>query len=367
MHEKYIKLAFSLAKKGVGKTSPNPLVGAVLVKNGKIVGKGYHKKAGEPHAEVNAINEASDLTRDSTLYINLEPCAHTGRTPPCTERIIKAGIKRVVASMVDPNPLVCGRGFETLKKANIEVIEGILEEEARLLNEIYLKYITSKIPFVVLKCAMSLDGKITTSNPLLPVEDRWITGLESRKFAHKLRYEADAILVGVETILKDNPILDTRFYKKDKDIYKIIVDTNCRISFESRILKRPEKVIIATTSFASEDKIKKLKGLGVKIIQTQPDSKGRVDIKYLLKKIGSLGISCLLVEGGAEINATFIDLKLVDKLHFIISPKLLGGRKVLGPIGGEGIDRTSFAPSLKNLKIRRLGDDILITGYLKDV
>ncbi len=368
--EKYMRLALRLAIKAKGKTSPNPLVGAVIVKDNRIIGQGYHKKAGEPHAEINALNMAGRRARGATLYLSLEPCAHFGRTPPCTKRIISFGIKKVVAAMVDPNPLNCGRGVKELRKAKVKVKVGVLEKEAGKINESYIKYITTKKPFVILKTAMSLDGKIATKTG----DSKWITNEKSREYVHKLRSEVDAILVGIETVLKDDPLLTVRSSAFRRNLAKrglgvrsqpvrIVVDSRVRIPLGARVLNQEAPTIVATTKFASKRKIEALKKKGIKVLVIKERDK-KVNLKELLKRLGELEITSLLVEGGGRINASFLENDLVDKVLFFIAPKIIGGEKALTPVEGEGIERIKDAIKLKNISIKRFGEDMLVEGYI---
>ncbi len=345
----YIERTLQLAKESIGKTSPNPMVGAVVVKDGKIVGEGYHQKAGSPHAEINALLKAGSQSKGAILYLNLEPCSHYGRTPPCTKAIIEAGIKKVVVSMLDPNPLVCGK--EELEKAGIEIEVGILEEKARKLNAVYIKYITTKLPFVILKSAVTLDGKITTP------DKGWITSEQSRELVHQLRSQVDAVLVGKDTVLADNPLLTARI-KGVKDPFKIIVDTRLEIPLVSKVLINPKKVIIATTKDAPEHKVFTLEKLGTKVI-ILPNSRGMVDVTELMKRLGEMEITSILVEGGAKINASLLENGLVDKVFFFIAPKIAGNRQV------SAIGNLSELVRLKELTVEKIGEDILISGLVK--
>ncbi|MFH1562107.1 MAG: bifunctional diaminohydroxyphosphoribosylaminopyrimidine deaminase/5-amino-6-(5-phosphoribosylamino)uracil reductase RibD [Nitrospirota bacterium] len=357
-NKKYIERALQLAKKAIGKTSPNPMVGAVVVKDRKIVGEGYHQKAGSPHAEINALLEAGQQAKNATLYLNLEPCSHYGRTPPCTKAIIESGIKKVVVSMLDPNPLVCGK--EELEKAGIEVEVGVLEEEARKLNEVYVKYMTTKLPFIILKSAITLDGKITTP------DKSWVTSEESRNLVHQLRSQVDAVLVGKNTILADNPLLTaTRQASRikeaclvgAKDPFRIIVDTRLEIFLEAKVLKNPKKVIIATTKNAPEHKVFTLEKLGAKIL-ILPESNGMVDVMELVKKLGEIGLTSVLVEGGAQINASFLKSGLADKVFFFIAPKIAGNKQL------SAVGNLSELVRLKELTVEKIGEDILVSGYV---
>lgn len=360
--EEYMRLAIRLAKKARGRTSPNPLVGALVVKEGEVVGKGFHQKAGEPHAEINAINNAGGKARGGELYINLEPCNHYGRTPPCTKTIIDSGIKRVFVGMEDPNEVVAGRGIQCLKDNGIYVQTGILIEECQRLNETYIKYITEKRPFVILKSAASLDGKIATRVG----DTRWITNEKSRAFLHRLRDEVDGILVGIGTIMADDPELTARLNgRKGKDPVRIVVDSKLRIMPQSKVLN-PESeagTIIATTELAPKERIKKLEELGARVLIVRSKD-NRVDLMELMYELGKLEITSLIIEGGAEINASSLDSGIVDKVLFFYAPKIIGGADALGMVGGKGVEKLNDAVNLKNIRVRRLGDDILVEGYV---
>ena len=355
--KEYMRLALKLAIKAIGRTSPNPLVGAVIVKNDRIVGKGYHKRAGKPHAEINALNMAGERARGATLYLNLEPCAHFGRTPPCTKRIISSGIKKVVAAMIDPNPLNCGRGVKELRRAGVKVKTGVLEEEAKRVNESYVKYITTKRPFVILKTAMSLDGKIATRTG----DSKWITNERSRKYLHRLRREVDAVLVGIETVLRDDPRLTSRILARNP--LRVVVDNRARIPLGAKVLNREAPTIVATTKFASKRKIEALRKKGARVLVIK-DRDEKVDLKELLKRLGKLEIVSLLVEGGGRINASFLENSLVDKVLFFVAPKIIGGEEAITPVEGEGIERIKDAIELRDISIKRLGEDVLVEGYV---
>jgi len=359
--KKYMRLALRLAIKGKGRTSPNPLVGAVIVRNDRIVGRGYHKRVGEPHAEINALDMAGRRARGATLYLNLEPCAHFGRTPPCTKKIISSGIKKIVVAMIDPNPLNCGRGVKELKETGVKVKVGVLEEDAKKINEAYIKYITTKRPFVILKTAMSLDGKIATKTG----DSKWITNESSRKYVHRLRSEVDAILVSVETVLKDDPLLTVRSPKSkvQSQPVRVVVDSRARIPLGAKVLNREAPTIVATTKFASKRKIKALKKKGAKVLIVKDRDK-KVNLKELLKRLGESEIISLLVEGGGSINASFLEGGLVDKMLFFIAPKIIGGEEALTPVEGEGIERIRDAIKLKDVSVKRFGEDVLVEGYV---
>ncbi|MCK4648977.1 bifunctional diaminohydroxyphosphoribosylaminopyrimidine deaminase/5-amino-6-(5-phosphoribosylamino)uracil reductase RibD [bacterium] len=361
--KKYMRVALKLAVRAKGRTSPNPLVGAVIVKDNRIIGKGYHRRAGEPHAEINALDMAGERARGATLYLNLEPCAHFGRTSPCTKKIISSRIKEVVVAMIDPNPLNCGRGVKELRKAGIEVKVRTLKKEAKKINEAYIKYITTKKPFVILKTAMSLDGKIATKTG----DSKWITNESSRKYVHKLRSEVDAVLVGIETVLKDDPLLTIRCPKSkvQSQPVRVVVDSRARIPLGAKILNRAAPTIVATTKLASRKKIEALKKKGAKVLIIKNKNR-KVDLRELLKRLGELEITSLLVEGGGRINASFLKNGLVDKVLFFIAPKIIGGEEALTPVEGEGIERIKHAIKLKDISIKRFREDVLIEGYIKD-
>ena len=358
--EKWMRLALSLAKKGEGKVSPNPMVGAVLVKNGKLIAKGYHRYFGGPHAEVEAIQRAKDKARGCTLYVTLEPCSHYGKTPPCTQAIIRAGIRRVVIATLDPNPINSGRGVQELKKAGIETELGVCEEEATKVNEAFFKFMKKKIPFVVVKVASSLDGKIATSKG----ESKWITGQKAREFAHRLRDKMDAILVGINTVISDDPSL----LAPSKDsLARVILDSKLRIPLNSKILKNQDKAdtFIFTTSKADRQKLCELKSRGIKVAIVKEDQDGRVDLEEVLKKLASLEIMILLVEGGGRVIGSFFDKGLVDKLFLFLAPRIIGGRNSLTWVEGKGVDLLSQTPHIEVSSLRKIGQDLLLEGYVK--
>ena len=357
--EHWMRRALHLAEKGKGRTSPNPMVGAVLIKNGKVVGEGYHARAGEAHAEILALRQAGEAARGSTLYLNLEPCAHYGRTPPCAPEVIRARVKRAVIGMEDPNPLVRGRGLKRLRRAGLDVEIGILEKECQKLNEFYCKYILTKEPFVILKVAATLDGKIATREG----ESKWISGETSRRFVHRMRDQVDGVVVGIGTVLKDDPQLTGRI-KKGRDPYRIVLDSQLRIPEDARVIgDSPSKTIIATTEWIDKDKIERLENKGVQVLLF--DSKqGRVDLRQCLNKLGEMGMMGLLVEGGSRINGSFLDEGLIDKILVFLSPKLIGDGEALGIFGGSGKATLNEAIPLNEVRLRRLGEDVLIEGYV---
>ncbi len=357
--EHWMKRALHLAEKGRGRTSPNPMVGAVLVKNGKAIGEGYHVKAGTDHAEIIALRRAGEKTKGATLYLNLEPCVHYGKTPPCAPAVIEARVKRVVIGMRDPNSLVAGRGVESLKEAGLHVEVGTLEKECRRLNEAFCKFIVRKEPFVILKVAATLDGKIATRVG----DSKWVTGESSRNFVHRLRDQVDGVVVGIGTALRDDPQLTARI-KKGRDPYRIILDSRLRIPEGAQVIETPSsKTIIATTESAARGKIKRLEKKGVRVLILN-SKQGRIDLKNCLSKLGELEMMSLLVEGGSQVNGSFLDEGLIDKILFFLSPKLIGDREALGIFGGSGKATIREAIPLRELRVRRIGEDILIEGYV---
>ncbi|MHB1125987.1 MAG: bifunctional diaminohydroxyphosphoribosylaminopyrimidine deaminase/5-amino-6-(5-phosphoribosylamino)uracil reductase RibD [Bacillota bacterium] len=358
----YMRRALGLAKRAEGRTSPNPMVGAVIVKDGRIIGKGYHHRAGTPHAEVHALKQAGPAARGATLYVNLEPCSHYGRTPPCAQAVLEAGISRVVAAINDPNPLVAGKGLKLLQDSGISVQVGILEEEARQLNEVFIKHITTGMPFITLKAAMTLDGKIATRTG----ESRWISGEASRLYVHRLRDRYDAVLVGIGTVLADNPMLTTRLPEgKGRDPVRVIVDSHLRIPLEAQVVvlqESPAHTIIATLAEQDLQKVAALEARGVRVLEID-ELEGRVDMGKLMATLGRQGITSVLVEGGAEINASVLRQGIVDKVYFFVAPMLLGGSAAPGPIGGPGADKVAEALRLSKVSCRNSGGDMLISGY----
>lgn len=359
LDQRYLRLALRLAVKGAGRTSPNPLVGAVLVRDGRVVASGYHRRAGDDHAEIVALKRAGSEARGSTLYINLEPCHHQGRTPPCTLSLIHAGVRRVVAGMVDPNPLVAGKGFRRLRRAGIEVDVGLLGEECRRLNEAFVKYITRRVPFVVLKLAASLDGKIATFTG----DSRWITDDSARLYVHRLRNQVDAVLVGIGTVLADDPQLTCRL-PGGRNPLRIVLDRRLQIPLSARVLRgaEPEKTIVVTGPRAARRKISRLEGLGAQVWKL-PFSPWGISLSSLLKRLGRMGLLSVMIEGGADTAGRALREKVVDKILFFYAPKILGaeGRDMIGALG---IRKVSQCARIRNVEIERLGRDFLVSGYL---
>jgi|Deesub1362A_J573_1020465.scaffolds.fasta_scaffold06467_4 diaminohydroxyphosphoribosylaminopyrimidine deaminase/5-amino-6-(5-phosphoribosylamino)uracil reductase len=358
---RFMKRALALAVRARGRTSPNPMVGAVVVKGGRIIAEGYHRRAGTPHAEAIAVEEAGRRARGSTLYVNLEPCCHTKkRTPPCTGVIIGAGIKRVVVAMVDPNPMVSGRGILELRKAGIDVDVGIMEDRARRLNEAYVKYITTKRPFVILKLAQSMDGRIATSRG----ESKWITGEKARQMVHRLRNEVDAVMVGIGTILKDNPSLDCRI-KGGRNPYRVILDTRLSIPPDSRVLKHGDGKTIVVTTRGTQKRIREIKATGSRVMIVRGKG-GGVDIGALMDELGRMGIMSVMIEGGSSVGASALSEGVVDKVMFFIAPIIIGGVDAIPSIGGRSPLSLKDAIQIRQMRLRRVGGDILLEGYIRD-
>lgn len=353
--------ALELAARALGRTSPNPMVGALVVKGDRVVGQGYHARAGTPHAEVHALGEAGGEAKGATLYVTLEPCCHHGKTGPCSEAVVAAGVGRVVAAMADPNPLVAGKGFERLRQAGIVVECGVLEEEARQLNEVFIKYITTGRPFVVLKAAMSLDGKIATANGL----SQWITGPRARQEGHRLRNSYDAILVGINTVLTDNPSLTCRLPEGGgRDPVRIILDSMARTPLGARVITQGSSAptIVAVSEQAPGDRVRALLAEGVRVVPV-PGSGGRVNIEALLS-ILSKEITSVLVEGGARVHASALEAGIADKVLWFVAPKIMGGIKAPGPVAGSGVNTPDDAVQLDRVRVSSVDQDICIEGYV---
>jgi diaminohydroxyphosphoribosylaminopyrimidine deaminase / 5-amino-6-(5-phosphoribosylamino)uracil reductase len=356
---RFMRIACRLAGKAAGRTSPNPMVGAVLVRDGKMVGSGFHQFAGGDHAEIVALKKAGINANGATLYINLEPCNHQGRTPPCTRSLILAGIKDVVVGMKDPNPLVSGRGLRALTRAGVKVRTGVLEDECRTLNEAFTKFITRGLPFVTLKLAASLDGKIATSSG----DARWISCEESRTAVHLLRNSYDAVLVGAGTVITDNPQLTCRI-AGGRDPWRIILDARLRIPLNAGLLRQrgSDKNLIVTSDTAPAGKIRALEKLGATVWRL-PARQGAVRWLPLLKKLAKIGIVSVLIEGGATTAAGALKGKMVDKMLLFYAPKLLGG-DARYMIDSLEVRRIKQSVTLQNLKVQKSGTDLLVSGYL---
>jgi len=356
--EKYMRLAMQLAENAIGRTSPNPLVGAVIVKDNRVVGCGWHRKAGTPHAEVHALNQAGELAQGADVYVTLEPCAHYGKTPPCAKALVEAKVKNVYGGLLDVNPKVAGKGFKILEDAGIHVEYGFLQDELRKQNEVFFKWIEHKKPFVVLKAAMTLDGKIATATG----QSKWITNETSRAYGYKLRDIYDGIMVGINTVIEDNPMLTARV-DGGKNPIRIVVDSSLKIDINANVVQdKSAKTIVATTDKADKDKILKLQAQNVDVIVVDKDENDKVDIEKLLNILGQQNICSILVEGGATLSGSFVAKKLVDKVYFFIAPKIVGGKEAKTPVAGTGILNLQEALALKDIQIEKLEEDILIIG-----
>jgi diaminohydroxyphosphoribosylaminopyrimidine deaminase/5-amino-6-(5-phosphoribosylamino)uracil reductase len=358
----YMSLALDLARKAEGQTNPNPVVGAVIVKSGKVLAKGYHKKAGLPHAETIALNKAGSKARGADLYVNLEPCCHHGRTPPCTEAIVAAGIKRVILGIRDPNRLVSGRGIRLLRKQGVEVIIGVLRRDCQKINESFIKYITTGRPWVILKSAVSLDGKIATRTG----DSRWITGSKARAYVHRLRGRVDAILVGAETVRVDDPQLTVRPEKKGmRNPVRIIVAGKRSIPTSAKIFNNAhkERVIYVTNASLPLIRKNKLQEIGVEVLLVKY-KKGKVNLPLLMDTLGKMKITSIMIEGGSEISGNALQEKLIDKLIYFLAPKIIGGKNAPGPVGGQGIARIRDFIEVKEMSIEKLGNDLVIEGNI---
>ena len=359
MDEFYMKRALELAIKGVGMVNPNPMVGAVIVKDNKVIGEGFHEKYGHAHAERNAVKNAVEDIEGATVYVTLEPCAHYGKTPPCVDLLIEKKVRKVVIGMLDPNPLVAGKSIKKLKENNIEVKVGVKEKECRKLNEVFIKYILSKKPFVVLKAAMSLDGKIATRTG----ESKWISSKKSRLQVHNLRNKLSGIMVGVNTVIKDDPELTCRIQNGSNPI-RIIVDSILRIPMNSKVLQNKDnKTIIATTKRANMKNMQELLKKNIKVLIIE-EKNGQVNLNALIKKLGELNIDSILLEGGGTLNYSALEENIVDKVMIYISPKIIGGEFSKTPVGGIGIDKLNDAFKLKDITANIVDEDILVEGYI---
>lgn len=357
-----MKLCLKLAEEFRGLTNPNPMVGAVLVKDGKIIGKGAHKKAGTEHAEILALNDTGKNAKRSTLFVNLEPCSHFGKTPPCVEGIISSEVKKVVIAMKDPNPLVNGKGIQKLKNAGIEVQVGICEKEAKGLNEVYIKNITIKKPFVILKVAVSMDGKIATKNG----DSKWISNELARKKVHEIRNYVDAILIGENTLLTDNPQLNIRLVEPKKNPKKIILSNNLNLkNIEHfnvfKVSNKNSIILVSSKNKENESKISFFENLGIEVILIEKLN-SKLNLDNLLTELWKKEICSILVEGGKETFTSFIDAKLVDKLYLFISPKIIGNEG-LSWIGDLNIRNITDSIQIKKMNFEVLEDNILLTGY----
>ena len=352
--------ALQLALRGAGHTRPNPMEGAVLVKDGRIIGEGWHKQYGGPHAEVNAFASATEDPEGATLYVSLEPCSHYGKTPPCADLIIRKKVARVVAALEDPNPLVSGRGFRKLRANGIRVTVGVLAEEARHINDVFLTYVTRKRPFVLYKAAMSLDGKIACHTG----ESQWISSEKSREEVQRLRGILSGIMVGAGTVIADNPRLTCRMEEYENPA-RIIVDGKLRVPVESRIFHEPGRNIILTTSETSPEKKKALENLGVEMIEADSEEPGKVDLKSAMLALGIKGIDGILLEGGPTLAASALEAGIIDAIRFYIAQKIIGGREAPSPFAGTGVAHMNEVVPLTDAVYGTSGDDLWIQAYIQ--
>jgi diaminohydroxyphosphoribosylaminopyrimidine deaminase / 5-amino-6-(5-phosphoribosylamino)uracil reductase len=375
-HERFMLRALGLARQGIALASPNPRVGAVIVSpDGQIVGEGFHTYEGVKHAEVLALEQAGDRARGATLYLNLEPCCHTGRTGPCVDAVIRAGIARVYAAMADPNPKVAGKGFERLRSAGLEVHCGVLEQEARKLNEAFAKYIVHKAPLVTLKAGMTLDGKIappyrppTSGVGLGDAAGGWITSTEARAHVQEMRHAADAILVGVNTVIADDPLLTDRTgLPRRRPLLRVVSDSKLRLPMQSRLVKKVNNDLIVFCSFAEEKKRRELEDRGIRVEQVRLGTMdGRPDIASIIQRLGELEIISLIIEGGALVNWTALAANVVDKVFLFYAPKILAGTGSVPFASGPGFPRISEAAQVHSISLHRFGEDFAVEGYIKD-
>lgn len=350
----YMARALELAARGRGRTSPNPMVGCVVVRDGKIIGEGWHERAGEPHAEVIALRHAGDVS-GATVYVSLEPCAHHGKTPPCVDLLTQRKPRRVVAAMQDPNPKVAGKGIEALRAAGVETEVGLLESEARQLNEAFIKHITTGMPFVIAKCAMSLDGKIATRTG----DSKWVTGETARAYVHKLRNEVDAILVGSRTVMLDDPSLTTRLPEGDtRDPIRVIVDAAEYLSADRKVFHldsdAPTWVAVAEGRTAE----------GADQVLQVPRALGGIDFWALMQELGKRNITTVLIEGGGSTHASAFEAGIVDKVLFFVAPKIVGGQDAITAVEGRGVEFMAEALPLRDMKATSIGEDLLIEAYV---
>ena len=360
----FMKMALDLAVKGIGYTSPNPMVGAVVVKDGRLVGSGYHEMVGGPHAEVNAIDAAGEDAKGATLFVTLEPCNHTGRTPPCTEKILEAGIKRVVVAMLDPNTEVVGGGAQFLEQQGIQITTGVCQQQAHKINEAFIKFIRTRRPFVIVKCASTLDGRIATRAG----DAKWITGDKARRFVHRLRHEVDGILVGINTVRMDDPSLTTRLPDKvGKDPVRIILDTHLTISPQAKVFQQTSEAetIVVAGENPEPDRIAALEKVGGRVLSTDLKD-GIIDMDVLTDKLGTNGLTSILIEGGSRVLSSALNSGIVDKVFFFYAPKILGGDDGIPICSGPGPDLISKSIPVREINVRRFGDDVMIEGYIGD-
>jgi diaminohydroxyphosphoribosylaminopyrimidine deaminase/5-amino-6-(5-phosphoribosylamino)uracil reductase len=360
----YMQMALDLAVLGKGRTAPNPMVGAVVVKDRRVVGRGWHERYGGPHAEVNALNQAGEQARGGTIYVTLEPCNHTGKTPPCTEKILSAGLRRVVVAMEDPNPGVKGGGNARLRAAGLEVCAGLEKEAARRLNAYFIKHTGTGRPFVILKWAATLDGRIATRTG----DARWVSGPESRAFVHQLRHAVDAIMVGVGTVKADDPSLTTRFPEGGGvDPTRIILDTHLSIPVKARVLTQSSdaQTIVVTGPDASPEARRQVEATGARVLVAACRD-GRIDLDALMTTLGAEGMTSILVEGGSRVSGSVLRSHIVDQLYLFFAPKLLGGSDGVPICRGEGPSLMRDCLNLDDIQVHRCGDDVMIEGRIRD-
>jgi len=362
MEGNYMEKALELAKKGLGKTNPNPMVGAVIVKDKEIVAEGFHEAAGKPHAEVNALNKAKNRAKGATMYVTLEPCVHHGKTPPCADAIIESGIERVVIGSTDPSPLVAEKGVEKLKKAGIKVETGVLDEKNQKLNEIFFHFMKERRPFIVMKSAMSADGKTATKT----LDAKWITNESSRRFVHELRTRLAAVMVGANTVIADDPLLTARHEEGCRQPVRIIVDAHGEIPLEAKVLdtSASHATWIVTTLKAPKANLAAFESKGARLLFAD-ETEGGIDFSALMKRLAAENIDSILVEGGSLLNASLIEAGVVDRLHLFIAPKIIGGNEALTPVGGEGVAKVADAEKLTFVAIDTFDGDVMVTYDFK--
>lgn len=366
-HRHFMSLALRLAAKGRGKTSPNPMVGALVVKNGRIVGCGYHRGPGQPHAEILALKQAGPRAKGATLYVTLEPCCHLPkRTPPCVPAVVQSGVRRVVVAMTDPNPMVKGRGIAALRRAGITVTTAILQEEATQLNRAYFHWVTTGRPYVILKAGMTLDGKVATARG----ESRWITGPRARQEAHRFRSQVDAVVVGVGTILRDDPTLTARLSDRplrltSRQPLRVVLDSRLRTPPTATVCAAQDraKTVIVTTSRVPRSRRRPFEEAGVEVLSL-PTKNGRVSLPALMRMLGKRGVASALIEGGSTVNATVLREKLVNHVLLYFAPTLMGGQDAKAMIGDRGPKRLDQALPVHHVTVRRIGIDLVVEGDL---
>jgi len=362
MHEQHMERALELALRGRGRTSPNPIVGAVVVRNGRVVGEGFHRRVGLAHAEINALKKAGRRARGADLYVTLEPCCHYGRTPPCTDAIARAGVRSVIVGAIDPNPAVRGKGVAALKRLGISVRTGVLAEECSAINAPYNKLMQTGMPFVTVKAAVTLDGKIAAADGA----SKWISNPEARRFVHSMRASSDAVMIGVGTALSDDPGLTVRVPgKKERETRAVVADSSLKIREGLALLSRtPGNLIVLTTERAPKNRVNELRGMGHIVVETASRD-GRVDMAEALAALGRMGISSVLVEGGGKLISDLAKRRLIDRMAVFVAPKFLGARG-MDLMPGLSIDGIKTALEMRDVSIRQLGDNVLIDGMLRD-